>query len=109
MKSEKKAKRVPSLDREGLSSDVRDLLSRATASPSPERVFGLEPAAADAMARGRKDGSVCGRHLSRPKWPIQNLLGPARLTQNDIPGVTVGTVPRTVPGATPRWTLAGVS
>jgi len=102
MKVAKKAATVPSSKRTGLSKAARDLLARVRASPSPERVFGLEPAAADAMARGRKDGSVCGKRLSQPKWPIQNLLGPARLTQNDIPGIRARTVPGTVPGAIPR-------
>jgi hypothetical protein len=67
MESEKKAERVPSLKREGLSKAARDLLARVRASPSPERVFGLEPAAADAMARGVIDPLIEGAALPLPK------------------------------------------
>jgi len=50
VKSEKKSEKVLSRKREGLSKAARDLLSRVRASPNPEAVYGLEPAAAEAKA-----------------------------------------------------------
>jgi hypothetical protein len=78
MESEKKAERVPSLKRAGLSKAARDLLARVRASPSPERVFGLESAAADAMARGAIDPLIEGAALPLPKlnqyrWFVSEL------------------------------------
>jgi hypothetical protein len=50
VKSEKKSEKVLSRKKEGLSKAARGLLSRVRASPNPEAVYGLEPAAAEAKA-----------------------------------------------------------
>ena len=78
MKAAKKAATVPSSKRTGLSKAARDLLSRVRASPSPERVFGLEPAAADAMARGVIDPLIDGAalplsKLNQYRWYVSEL------------------------------------
>ena len=65
MESEKKAKRVPSHRTAGLTKAARDLLSRVRASPGPELVFGLEPAAADAKARSVIDPLIEDTGLER--------------------------------------------
>ncbi len=58
MKSDKKSEDTLSRKREGLSKAARDLLARVRASPSPEVVFGLEPAAAEAKAHSVIDPLV---------------------------------------------------
>ena len=78
MESEKKPEVTLSPKKAGLSKSARDLLSRVRASPSPERVFGLEPAAADAMARGVIDPLVEGAALPLPRlnqyrWYVTEL------------------------------------
>ena len=50
MRSEKKSERTLSHKKEGLSKAARDLLARVRASPIPEVVYGLSPAAAEAKA-----------------------------------------------------------
>jgi len=78
MKAAKKAATAPSSRRTGLSKAARDLLARVRASPSPERVFGLEPAAADAMARGVIDPLIDGAalplsKLNQYRWYVSEL------------------------------------
>ncbi|MCX6841351.1 MAG: hypothetical protein NTX53_03575 [candidate division WOR-3 bacterium] len=78
MKAAKKAATAQSSKRTGLSKAARDLLSRVRASPSPERVFGLEPAAADAMARGVIDPLIDGAalpfsKLNQYRWYVSEL------------------------------------
>jgi hypothetical protein len=78
METEKKAARVPSFKRAGLSKAARDLLSRVRASTSPERIFGVEPAAAEAMVHGVIDRFIEGAALPLPtlnqyRWYVSEL------------------------------------
>jgi len=87
MKAAKKAATVPSSKRTGLSKAARDLLARVRASPSPERVFGLEPAAADAMARGVIDPLIDGAAL-----PLSKLGGAGHFLISCVSGENPGSV-----------------
>ena len=80
MESEKKSEVTLSPKKAGLSKSARDLLARVRASPSPERVFGLEPAAADAMARGVIDPLIEGAalplsKLNQYRWYVSGRRG----------------------------------
>jgi len=63
MESEKKSEEALSPEKAGLSKAARDLLSRVRASPSPEQVFVLEPAAAAARVRSVVDPMIDGAGL----------------------------------------------
>ena len=76
MKSEKKSEKTLSHRREELSKAARDLLSRV--SPSPEVVYGLEPAAAEAKAHSVIDPLVEGTglpvaRLNQYRWYLAEL------------------------------------
>jgi len=78
MKSEEKSEKALSPKKAGLSKAARDLLARVRASPSPEQVFGLEPAAADARARGAIDPLIEGAalpltKLNQYRWFVAEL------------------------------------
>lgn len=78
MKSEKKSEKTLSSGREGLSKAARDLLSRVRASPSPEVVFGLPPAAAEAKAHSVIDPLIEGTglpvaRLNQYRWYLAEL------------------------------------
>ena len=78
MKSEKKSEKTLSHKREGLSKAARDLLSRVRASPSPEVVYGLPPAAAEAKAHSVIDPLIEGTglpvaRLNQYRWYLAEL------------------------------------
>jgi len=78
MKSEKKSEETLSHRKEGLSKAARDLLSRVPASPSPEVVYGLEPAAAEARVHSVIDPLVEGTglpvaRLNQYRWYLAEL------------------------------------